>query len=50
MTSKSIQLKKIPIYIYFFKNQIPEELKKIPFEEFASYSVLKKMTIKFILI
>jgi leucyl aminopeptidase len=42
MTSKSIQLKKIPIYIYFFKNQIPEELKKKTFEEFASYSVLKK--------
>ena len=42
MTSKSTQLKKIPICIYFFKNQIPEELKKITFEEFASYSVLKK--------
>ncbi len=42
MTSKSTQLKKKPISIYFFKNQIPEELKKKTFEEFASYSVLKK--------
>ena len=42
MTSKSKQFKKTPIYIYFFKNQIPEELKKKTFEEFASYSVLKK--------
>ena len=42
MTSKSKQLKKIPICIYFFKNQIPEELKKKTFEEFGSYSVLKK--------
>ena len=42
MTSKSIQIKKKAIYIYFFKNQIPHELKKIPFEELASYSVLKK--------
>ena len=32
MTSKSIQLKKTPIYIFFFKKQIPEELKKkLPF-------------------
>ena len=50
MTSKSIQLKKKPIYIFFFKKQIPEELKKIPFEDFTSYSVSKdddKIHLKF---
>ena len=41
MTSKRIQLKKKPIYIYFFKNQIPQDFKKIPFEDFTSYSVSK---------
>ncbi|MAI59431.1 MAG: leucyl aminopeptidase [Rickettsiales bacterium] len=42
MTSKSAQFKKKAICIYFFKNQIPQEFKKKTFDEFASYSVLKK--------
>ena len=42
MTSKSIQLIKKPIYIFFLKHQIPQKFKKIPLEDFASYSVSKE--------
>ena len=31
MTSKRTQLKKTPIYIFFLKQQIPQNFKKIPF-------------------
>ena len=41
MTSKRTQLKKTPIYIFFLKKQIPQNFKKIPLEDFTSYSVSK---------
>ncbi len=41
MTSKRKQIKKIPISIFFSKDQIPDKYKKINFEEFSSYSVFK---------
>ena len=41
MTSKRMQLKKTPIYIFFLKKQIPQNFKKIPLEDFTSYSVSK---------
>ena len=42
MTSKRKQIKKTPIYIFFLNNQIPKEYKKIPLEDFTSYSVSKE--------
>ena len=41
MTSKRMQLKKTPIYIFFLKKQIPQNFKEIPLEDFTSYSVSK---------
>ena len=41
MTSKRKQIKKIPISVFFSEDQIPNEFKKIKFEEYSSYSVYK---------
>ena len=41
MTSKRKQIKKIPISIFFSKNQISSNYKKINFNEYSSYSVFK---------
>ena len=41
MTSKTKQIKKIPISIYFSKSQIEDNDKKEVFDKFSSYSVFK---------
>ena len=41
MTSKRKQIKKIPIYIFFSKYQIPEDFRNVKFEEYNSHSVFK---------
>ena len=41
MTSKRKQIKKIPIFIFFSKDEINKNYKKIIFDEFSSYSVFK---------
>lgn len=41
MTSKTKQIKKIPISIFFSKDQIPKDYKKVKFEEYSSYSIYK---------
>ena len=41
MTSKRKQIKKIPISIFFSKEQISKNYEKIIFEEHSSYSVFK---------
>ncbi len=41
MTSKTKQIKKIPIFIFFSKDEINKNYKKIIFDEYSSYSVFK---------
>ena len=41
MTSKTKQIKKIPISVFFNKDQIPNKYKTIKFKEYSSYSVHK---------
>ncbi|MFL2660712.1 MAG: M17 family metallopeptidase [Alphaproteobacteria bacterium] len=41
MTSKRKQIKKIPISIFFSKDQVPKDYKNFFFEEYASYSICK---------
>ena len=41
MTSKTKQIKKIPISIFFSKDQIPKDYKRVKFEEYSSYSIYK---------
>ena len=41
MTSKRKQIKKIPISIFFSKDQIPKNFKGVRFEEYYSYSIYK---------
>lgn len=41
MTSKRKQIKKIPISIFFSRDQIPKNFKGVRFEEYYSYSIYK---------
>ena len=41
MTSKTKQIKKTPISIYFFNEDVSKEFKNEKFDEFQSYSILK---------
>ena len=41
MTSKRKQIKRVPISIFFSKNQIPKDYKGVKFEEYSSYSIHK---------
>ena len=41
MTSKRKQIKRVPISIFFSKNQIPKDHKGVKFEEYSSYSIYK---------
>ena len=41
MTSKTKQIKKIPISIFFSKDQIPKDYKRVKFEEYSSHSIYK---------